>query len=287
MRDLSMKDKIAYMFGYLKDKCQALENGEELLIGNKNIEEYHTAMNTSKLMFGFVSDMMGYSNMPQIVPDKEWESIEAPLYFHGFSEYDYGAEFLTNYNFHYGNGSLLLKGDVNGFYLTDKAARAMRFTSHNLDDDNVSFDKILPLKIKPDVKTCNITELYEDCMFFYTGIINQTSKDDNLKNLSNLYKTEFSQLWDAIENVRGVASDRDFSIFCESLLLNPTTVAMLFNIEFVKDVKHSSFLLPYDFISLNRSNVLVSESYAKKFFEKSVHYKSGCFDETAGGQENS
>ena len=268
MNNLNMTEKVNIMYDYFMHQCNMLENGEEDFQKGTNFDEYYSAKDTSKLMFGFTADMMGYNACPTVVSDSEWDNLNSKVMYHGFARYGYGAEFLSNHVYHYGNGSLMLIGKVNGFYVTDMAGRALTFTDKDLDRDKLDFDRVLPLKLKDNLKTDNVSDLYDDCLFFFSGVMGELDKTATLKHLRKNYKTEFSELYDGLQNIKNKANAHDFNLFTSSVVMNPTTIAVLFGVEFIKDYQNSRLMLPHDYICLNRANVIVSESDAKKFFDK-------------------
>ena len=98
-------------YEYLKEvsKCDpereaGIQEGD-LFSGGKNL---------TNAMFAFIIEYKQKNGFPTILEDKEYEKLNEEEIYHGFTEYDYGAETLMHWKYHYGLGY------TNGLYFTPK-----------------------------------------------------------------------------------------------------------------------------------------------------------------------
>lgn len=257
MENFSISQKIELGYRYVQDLIKrASENNENVRIISDNyrhretMDEYFSAENLSKTVYGFIADASGYNNLPNFVNNKEFEETEAITLYHGFKKPEYASEMLNDYVYHYGNG---LSNDgmlVNGFYLTHRLALADTYT--NYGEDNVNRANVLKFKLKPS-KFIKMSEIKSLLVNECEGI--------SLEFLQNfdVLKNELLRLKEFSEN------SRIYKFYEKAILSNLSTIAVLLGADaIIEDEKTYGKENNEQIICLNRGKLIVSESDKQK-----------------------
>ena len=99
---------------------------------------------------------------PKVLSCKEFKEIKSHCIYHGFSEYEHGAKYLSSDKYHYGTGYM------NGTFFTKKVKTALEYTATGPFENDETYGKILTAKISPDAKGIKASEyvLYYRDIFF-------------------------------------------------------------------------------------------------------------------------
>ena len=116
-------DELKQIYEYYLEmtKDENLENSEFYGvysgIGDNRIVEL------SRRVFGYMVDLKGFNKFPALLKDINFIFRKGRTLYHGFKEFDHGAQFLNDWNYHYGIGVR-----SSGFYLTNLKMEAKTFT---------------------------------------------------------------------------------------------------------------------------------------------------------------
>ena len=106
---------------------------------------FSSGYSLSRTMFGYFVDYYGKNGFPTILKSQDYESVELPEVYHGFMEFDHGANLLTDWKYHYGTGY------SHGLYFTPDRERAIDYTMKIEDGVEVCDEKkVLKTKINSD-----------------------------------------------------------------------------------------------------------------------------------------
>lgn len=237
----STYEDLQVIFEYYKDlKKHPFKNATfDAKLNNKGFED-------SKL-FRFVVDYFGFNKFPVVIPTRAFNKNYIKEFYHGFKEYEYGANFLVDWNYHYGNGY------NDGFYVTDDEEVAKSYTG----GFPTSQSNGLIMRVKPiSNKFSRISEINA----YIRG--NSNCDDENVKN--QLLK--INEFYDyALRNGEDKSLLNDFY---KCFIYNPSTFAVYLGFDYCIDDTFHNHLIIY-----NRGAICVPEADAKRFLSKSENYK--------------
>lgn len=249
-------DDLQAIFDYFKDiKNHPYENL------NSDTKLNNTCLEDSKL-FRFVVDYFGFNKFPVVIPTKTFNKNYIKEFYHGFKEYEYGANFLTDWNYHYGNGY------TDGFYVSDDEEVAKTYTG----GFPFSQSNGLILRIKPfSGKFTTISEFNK----YIRG--SADCEDENVKN-------QLSKINEFYDYSLNNGEDKQLlNDFYNCFVYNPSTFAVYLGFDFCIDDSFHNHLIIF-----NRGAVCVPEADAKRFLKKSENYKDAVlnFHDTLETDEN-
>lgn len=260
------------------------------------------------VLYRFVVDYCDYNKFPVVVPTRVFNQNDMIELYHGFKEYDFGANFLTDWNYHYGNGY------TDGFYLTDSEDVAKSYTGGFPNTQSKGL--ILKTKLLSD-KIARISEIhgfvrafdhdtillrgYKNMLDYEEQKINNPDIDALNEKIEKILKEngkEYEQ--DYIldiddENIRNklynlkdfyiklVGSGEDKMVlneFLKTFIYNPSTMAVYLGFDFcIDDTFHDHIIV------FNRGAVCVPEVDAKRFLSKSEKYRDSVLNKVDSFEE--
>lgn len=228
-----------HLHSYIDDfNYQYNHNGEKVTI--------------SAEMFKFVVDYYGFNGMPKKVSDKHFALIPKTKLYHGYKEFEHGANALVHFDYHYGMGY------THGIFLTDKKDYAMRFTRKG-PSTPADKDKVLTCKINSD----NFLTLKQVKALKY---LNKNNMPEDCK-----YKDKLLKLCDFYDKLIERGEKKYASVFI-GCMKNPSILSVYLGADFLLEEGTGHRIV------FNRERIVASESEFNRFCENSEHYKDGCFD---------
>ena len=215
-------------------------------------DEQGNTNNISDALYHFLIDYYGFNSFPRILTDKEYEDIEEKEVYHGFKDFEFGANLLTHFNYHYGHGY------INGLYFADSEDIAFRYT--RIEDTNrKDIDRVLAVKIvSPNCMT--VKNLQEIVISPPSMLPDNTPKKIQYK-VQELYKFLYE-----LEN-RGIDSGafRDY-------MLRLANFSVYLGIDYLYEEEYHHNIVH------NRGIITTTEEEFDKFCSNSKHYTDGVFD---------
>lgn len=276
---------------YMKDYWY---EGDEIDVNLQN------SLNDDSELFRFVVDYYGYNKFPCVIPTREFNKLTVPELYHGFKDYDYGANFLTDYTYHYGGGY------NDGFYLTKSRKFAGLYTKNNyVNDGQVLKVKLLSdnggklsdissyfdafyneIKDIYDKKNIGLEEIYvdpeilkegysdEDFFYKLKEAIKQNKPASHEYNISkvedeNIRKKLYALKYFYLNKLNSGENKKVLDYFIEDFIYNPSTTSVFLGYDYmIDDIGDSNHVILF-----NRSAICVPEAEAKRFLTKSKNYK--------------
>ena len=222
---------------------------------NKKDENGNSLM-LQEIMFNFITDYFFGNkkehNLPNVVSDADFKSINQPTIYHGFTKYDYPIKYLTDNKYHYGRGNY-----GGGFYTSSIFEDALKYTNKY---DGQSPDKVISCKLENGRLNMVSYEDIEDCC---SALIGEFTFRDTPKSMMNKVQKLIDYL-DTFEDKKTVDN------FKFEIATNPSTLAILlgYNCVVKTDLNDEEHEDKWFNVILDRSLLIVPESDALKVQKK-------------------
>lgn len=263
---MDYRDKVELTYEFYKSLSREdLDQKNQYFTGEAGNEN-----NVLGRLFEYTSGLFDRNGFPEVLPDKYWECVNEPVYYHGFKDYDFGANILNHFNYHMGIG---VSG--NGFYLTKNYNQAYNYTlpAYNPFDNNPKDSrdsgKVLSVKLTGNKM------LYRRLGYLVDILTGAEKLDEEMFDEHELEKVT------TILNFLN-EKKKDESLTVKMFLFvidnNPTILANMLGVDYL-DLYNKEGDNPF-IIVLNRSSMVVKESDKDRFTQNSTHYKSGGYDES-------
>ena len=235
-------NKLDLIFSYIREYKFCYNN-------NQSIDEVGNKIEPINALYYFVSDLLGYSDFVKCVTEKDFQKIEQKELYHGYYEHSHGANYIWDFNFHYGMGEY-----GQGTYFSTDYEDAMSFTGgFTRDYTRVLKAKLLPCKV---VKYSDLKNLVENDKT--DGV---TLTDDAIENYNQI-----------IEFIDSLQSDDDKNLMNDLLfknIKNFSSLAMLLGYDIIENDHRPDFFHGKHYIVLNRGKLIVSQKDVKTLLKKS------------------
>ena len=274
---LDMKQELDIIFKYYKKLRDDYNSGEFV---DKTYEQdeacnYNTIMDK---LFYFIIDLRGYNKVPLVVSDEEFEKDlrenTRKTVYHGFEEFSYGANFLWDFYYHYGDG-----GYGAGFYTTRDSMETLSYTANK---DRADENKVLKMIInsKNGVNIAEIEALARNLTYnmnaeynrdlvvgedVYNGEMNLSdSEAEEFIQREKTRREMFKALCEYIREHFPSASENDYLTY--GLFSNASILCAYLGFDYATRVGRDS----EHFLVFNRGVVETSESEFKRFVSNAV-----------------
>lgn len=216
---------------------------------NESMEEVGNKAEPEDEIYYFVSALMGYTDFVKCVTEKNFKIIEQKELYHGYDKHTHGANFVWDFNFHFGKGEY-----GQGTYFSTDYEDAMSFTGgYRRDETRVLKAKVLPSKI---VKYSQLKSLAEN------------KKTDGI-NLSDEAIERYNAI---IEFIDSLENNDDKALMNKLLFEHPknfSALAVLLGFDIIENDHRPDFFHGKHFIILNRGKLIVSQKDVKTLLRKS------------------
>ena len=215
-------------------------------------------------IFEFATSLFSRGDFPQILSNDEYQELNSGLLYHGYRDFDHGANMICHFNYHRGQGMYGC-----GLYVKDDKNKAFAYTKFdNLGDVNEwNIDKVLEMKYLSEKSIINLK--LKNLSTLVSGgkdVSSVTTDRQEINNINDIYEFVKTEIQDEYMGKK----------FLRMFDLDPSILALYLGYDRV-DIYNRDFVFDQA-ILLDRGKVVVNENEAKKFIEKSDHYKSGSFD---------
>ena len=261
MRELTNNEKLERLFRYYEYLVDEFKKNPKPLYdtreaGNRNEIRYR--------LFEYMTSLYGVDGFPTIVSDEEYNDINCPVYYHGYKDYDHGANFLVHHNYHRGEGV-----DGDGFYVATNKSQAYRYTKIDNIHNKSEWDMGKVLEVKFQGKK-RMLDLHLKNLAFVVGegekVTEDEATEEEVEKINELYS--YLKTTSASEDVK--------KGFLKTIWMNESLLAIYLGADYI-EVYDRDFNLSH-LVILNRGKVVVKESEKNRFCGKSKHYKSGAYD---------
>ena len=244
------KIKKAYEY-YLKIKDLNKGDTKVKNLKNKDRKEYMYSpyFYPHRALFSFIVDEYGFNKNPQIIPSIKYFVCEGNRVYHGFKEFDHGAEFLVDQNYHKGVGYTC------GMYFTNDEYEADNYTAKFINSDDYEIDAFKTIECK--IGSHNSVSYDNLCKLRDAILSNQLSSIENEKDLNKIN--------DILSKIKALGDDENVVGFLKCILKNPSTLAVLMNYDYIIDGLH--------LIMLNRNIMIVSDVEFNRFCTRSRFHR--------------
>ncbi len=256
------------------------EIGSKILSDRYAMTNYDFDKYVRGAVFEYMLDLFNFKGFPQKVENKKFKEINSETLFHGYKNFEHGANFLCDNDYHSGVGI------TRGFFLTDDKDEALKYTAVNFPNPiPADENKILNVKILSDNfigydTLCYYRELLYDALTEFRNIkqsnkellISQANERLN-ECVSEKDRTKFVELFDFLEFEVDVESR---VAFMDMFTNNLSSIAIYLGYDYISCPKNLGKVSCQDgnfMIVLNRSALAVSESEYEKFCKNSTTYK--------------
>ena len=205
--------------------------------------------------YSYMIGLRGFDKFPMFLSNDDYDNLEKRKIYHGFKEFEHGASFLTDWNYHYGTGGAI------GTYFSDNKEEALEYARHVSDMTDGAPDKILESKIisSNGIEHLNLLHISDYIKNSRDMNLDELRVSSSVKNkiLKFIeFKNQFNQ------------NDKDFQNFMKVFQVPMLGVYLGYDYIYydsITDNKH--------FVILNRSAIAVSEKNFYWFTDKSKSYK--------------
>lgn len=241
-----------------------MENNYELDTGkNENIPCHK--------LYYFMCDIRNFGGFPKILDDEKFEKLIEiqPVMYHGFEEYEHGANYLWDFYYHYGDGFY-----GGGFYATSSKKEAINYTCNDVRINN---DRVLSLVVnsKNYIKYDELTRLMNCLLEGDADGYIPLLRDDNFYNSIQekqehkiLEEKRAKMFKDWVEYIYSNFKEVKRHELINDLSSNIGVLAVYLGFDYMtrknNHVHHSDHNIIY-----NRNAVVVSESEFQKFMDNS------------------
>ena len=247
-----LKRSMSYEIGYTDD------------YGNRKSSYDHR-------FFSYVMSYFERDKFPKVVDDKTYKNINVPELYHGFSEYEYGANMLADWQVHYGIGY-----QSHGFHMTSDKKYAFRYTKNDNIFESKSYGRIMRCKPMFE-KTIGYRDLTEmrNFLYYITGGMGFEYRDESIMQYFKKKKWHIKNVFSKIPQTQAIIefanknlSDRSAQSFVLDIIDNPGVVAIFYGYDAINPSDDIT-------IALDHSKVIVPENDAVRFLKKSKSYRDG------------
>ena len=252
---------------FLQIQNENPENYENLKLDNRKRLYFDDRGNTfdpKSRFFSYLIALRDFGGFPTVLPDGKYYRVNSKQIYHGFREYEHGAQLLTDFNYHVG-----IFG-AQGTFFTECKDEAVTYTWKYCEDkDQTVADKgkILRAKIVSD-NSCTredimwIRQVLEDMEF------DKIENEKDRQKMFELYEFCFKQK-------SKIVFDEDYDrmnriCFYNALLGHDYTLAVFLGYDNMicyddqRDYNH--------YVLFNRAKMIVPASDVKKFCDNSKNY---------------
>ena len=219
--------------------------------------------------FSYLVELHNFGGFPTVVEDEKFENINSQEIYHGFREFDHGAQLLTDWNYHVG-----VYG-AQGTFFTDFKDEAIRYTAvvdKSINTGKTDKEKVLRAKILSE-NPC----VREDIMG-----IRYAMQNFDIEAIDNLGDREKMQkLYDfCFKQKSKVQFDPEIDMcnrqmFFRSIIDHMYTLALYLGYDSM--VCYDDQMDYNHYVLFDRSKMVVPESEVKKFCDKSKNYQGNEF----------
>ena len=196
-----------------------------------------------------------FNDFPTVVSDEKYQKLEGDETYHGFTDFDHGAQLLSHFNYNLGTG-----GYTPGLFFTSNREAAVWYTNHEANDLEEDENRVLAVKMKSDAKTMKFDKL-QDLMISPSFALPPDVKQEYAEKIKDLY--------DFADHLK--AQGKYAAGFVKTMKkLSNFAVYLGLDYVFEEDYEHT--------IIFNRGSMVVSEEEVRKFTAASKHYKDGAYD---------
>lgn len=262
-----------YFVDRLKEKSKHSFHGCELDVC-ENLNDYKS------LLYYYLSDKRGFSAFPKIMSDEDYLTVDnnhknlfnlkGNEYYHGFEEMEYGANFLWDWYYHYGEGDY-----GNGFYMTSDLDMAMHFTKKMFSNTKKAKERVLKAKILSDncIPYSELTELNYFLVLGekdgYQKILKRKMSKQNFDDLElEREKQKARRFEELVEFSFNIKDETMQKMWIKAFTNNPTAMGVYLGVDYcLRGISMKN--LEENIIVFNRACLGVLESEFRRFMDNS------------------
>ena len=274
--------ELELIFNYYKQKQieeNELKSSDDYDFNNNyELDFANNLNNAGNKLYYLLSDLRGFGGFPSVISDEMFKSRDnlgdgKSFVFHGFSEFEHGANYLWDFYYHYGEGYY-----GSGLYFTDNFSDAFYYTKN---DEGVSKDRVLKAFINSDNFIC-----YTDLSRLEQCILNRCLLNEPgeyiplVKDESEYVSQEQMEKHIELEEKRAVMFENLIKYLNENfneeerhelvneIATNPSILAVYLGFDYMTRKNYHGDESNH-FVVYNRKIIEVSESEFEKFMDNS------------------
>jgi len=226
-----------------------------LLKNPRFTDEYGKRVTVDSEMYKILVGYYHFDKFPQIIEDDVYNKLNQKEIYHGFTDYEHGAELLSHFNYNFGVG-----GYTPGLFFTDFKDVATWYTNHEVEGLDENGERVLNVKIAPNSKGMNFKNL-QDLII--------SPVDDLPKNLDSNYKEKI-QCLEIFKNSLKEKGENPNGFL--KTMKRTSNFAVYLGLDYLFEETYNHTII------FNRNAMCVSEDLFNKFCDNSTHFKTGFFD---------
>lgn len=228
---------------------------QSILRNPRAVDKYGKRVSVDGEMYKVLVGYYGFDKLPEKIDDKKYDELNIKEIYHGFTDFEHGAQLLSHFNYNLGIG-----GYTPGLFFTDYKDVATWYTNHEQENLDENSERVLSCKVKQSSNTMKFNEL-QDLMVSPISDLPPNTKQEHKDKIIALHN--FAKV---LEN------EGKSSVGFLKTMKKLSNFAVYLGIDYVTEEKYNHTII------FNRGAMVIRQRENDKFLDNSVHFKNGFYD---------
>jgi hypothetical protein len=212
------------------------------------------------VLYQYMIDLSGYNAFPQVYPSGDYKNLCGPELYRGVTDKEHAANFLADFNYHYGTGT-----QNNGTYFSDRKVCAKPYTQPAMvieeDCEDVE-DKIFTIKMAPTTRFVD-----DDFINHDVGAAILLRDTSQVKSIVGRDKRRLDALINFVDTISDADQVEKFLFYLQQ---DSSKMAIYLGYDgLIQTFKYMHYVV------LNRGKIIVSQKEYDRVCNQSKNYKGG------------